>query len=475
MKQNSLWMATVAALAVAVGCGGAEEDGVRHDLSQQADRFAATSGDEAEAGDTDFSEGLPAYLAYAMAHSPELRASFERWQASVHRISRSRRLPETTLSFGIFVQSVETRVGPQQARLGLQQSFPWPTKLTAGADSASARARAQQRRFEAEALVVTERVSNLYWRLWQIRENGRVHGEHIEVVRALSESVGARVATGATTLADQQQVDLTAARIEDTILGLHEAERASVAQLRALLSAPRGADMPTPHAPAEARLPTESHEDMMSAVANHPLIASFSWMAQAQDEAARAQEADRYPSFTVGVDWIITGDATTPGVQGSGRDAVIVGAGIRLPLFQGSYSDGIDAARADANAERAEQEAATELAVGELEAALSAVRNSVRRVRLYHTTLVPQAETAYASVLGAYATGRGTVAQTLLAQGTLLELRVEQDLARAMYAQSWARLELVTGHNLDRGPGVDPDQAPGAPENERTEQVDDGE
>ena len=49
-------------------------------------------------------------------------------------------------AFGYFVRSVETRVGPQRARISLQQAFPWPTRLTAGSDAASGRgtARAQK-------------------------------------------------------------------------------------------------------------------------------------------------------------------------------------------------------------------------------------------------------------------------------------------------------------------------------------------
>src|SRR5690606_2946179 len=128
------------------------------------------------------------------------------------------------------------------------------------------------------------------------------------------------------------------------------------------------------------------------------------------------------------------------GVADSGKDAVIVGAGIRIPLWQGSYSDSIAAARADARAQRADQRALADRAAAELTTSLSNVEDAVRRAALYRGTLVPQAESAYDSVLGAYTVGRGTVAQTLLAQRDLLELRVELDRARADYERAWARL-----------------------------------
>ena len=39
--------------------------------------------------------------------------------------------PELVLTYGGFIRSVETRVGPQRHRLGAMQWFPWPTRLNA--------------------------------------------------------------------------------------------------------------------------------------------------------------------------------------------------------------------------------------------------------------------------------------------------------------------------------------------------------
>lgn len=429
-------------------CAGAHEDAVRRDVSVQRAHFTTAAGQLPPASELDVSRGLPGYLAHALKHSPELRASFEQWQSSVHAISRARRLPEPTVGFGVFVRSVETRVGPQQARVSLQQSFPWPTKLSAGADAGSARARAQQRRFDAQALAVTRRVTEAYWALWAIRQTRAIHAEHLQILRSLSESVSGRLMTGAATLADQQQVDLAAARLEDMLRGMDEAERAAEAQLRAAVGASPDVAVPTPGEPPPAWLPAESLQGMRASAREHPLIASYAHLAQAGEQKARAEQADGMPSFTVGADWIITGEAPMPGVQDSGKDAVVVGASMSVPLWQGSYDDGAQAARAESMAQRAEQRAAIHRALAELESSLSAVRDSARRVGLYRDTLVPQADAAYASVLGAYATGQGSVAQTLLAQRDLLELRVDLDRGRGQYGQSWARLEQVVGRQV---------------------------
>jgi outer membrane protein TolC len=390
----------------------------------------------------DLDQGVSAYVAAALDNNPEIRAAFERWQASVHGISRARRLPEPMLEFGYGIGSSDTR-------LGLQQAFPWPTKLTAGADAASARARALQREVEAQALTVKRRVATAYWDLWQIRSTTAILHRHLDVLRGLSESVGARISTGMATLADLQQIDLAAARLEDTISGMNEAERTAEAALRATIGVQGELAVPTSRPPEMAALPAATTGELAHAARTHPMIASLGLMAEAAESTARAEAADRFPGFTIGAEWMRSGGEAMTGGSASGRDSVIVGVGIMLPVWQRNYRDSVASARADAQAELAAQRALSDRAIAELESALSGVRDAVRRVGLYRNTLFPQAESVYESVLGAYTAGLGSVAQTLLAQRDLLELRIELDRARADHARAWARLEDVTGREVE--------------------------
>lgn len=441
-----------------LGCAGAAEraawkDASRRDGSFEQARPRGTS-PESKASESAArrtkgeASSLDRYVALAMQRNPELRASFDRWRASVQRISMAGKLPDPQVSFGYFIQSVETRVGPQRARISLQQSFPWPTKLTASAGAAAAGARAQQVRVEALALAIRQRVEVAYFELWLVRQTRRIHAEHLLVVRSLSESVLARVATGAATLADQQQVDLAAARLEDTVLGMDEAEAAKVAQLHAALGTSTPRLPATETGPPPAALPNEEFESLAASARAHPFLRSFEELAVAKEEQARADTAGRYPNFSIGADYIVVGEAEMPNVADSGKDAISVGAGMTIPLWQGTYSDAAEASRAEADGQRAERDAAENRAIAELETALATVRDAARRVSLYKGTLLPQAESAYDSVLGSYATGRGTVAQTLLAQRDLLDLRLEVEQARAAHAMAWARLESVVGRHV---------------------------
>lgn len=454
----------VLSCAVALaGCAARYEDALHHDLAAARDRLAPLG--ETRAPEPDGS--LESYVVYAMAQSPELLAGYERWRAESLRISSARRLPEPMVMYAFYALPVQTRVGPQRHRVSAEQSFPWPTRLTAAADAQSARARAAQRRFEAQALALGRQVADAWWALWFVRRAREVEREQLEILDGLSETLRARVAVSQAGLADLAQVDLTRSRVDDRIAELDEAERSAEAALRGVISAPAAMAMPTVGEVPDIALPGEDEAALSEAVRAHPFLQSFELMAEAGESQAAAFEADRFPRFTLGVDWIETGPAAMAGVQGSGDDALTVRLGLSIPLWQESYDDMQRSAEAEAAASRADREHAEDAALAELDQALSAVRDSHRRVRLYRDTLLPQAQTTYESVMGAYAVGGATVAATLLAQRDLLELSLALMHARADHGRGWARLERVAGRPVALRPATDgpggSEVAPGAP------------
>jgi cobalt-zinc-cadmium efflux system outer membrane protein len=451
----ALGLAELVALALIPACAAASETALRRDLDRAGRSLAtATSMDAEPRPPSGLDRGLDAYVANALRNSPQLRASFERWRAAVNMISQARRLPEPMLSYGYYVLNADTTAGPTH-RLGLEQAFPWPTKLTAGADAASARARALQRQFDAEAVALRARVTAAYLRPWLVRRTREIEQSQLELLRGLAEAARARVATGSTSLADQQQIDVAVTRLEDEIAGLDEQERATVAELLAAIGASPGTPAPTTTGPPEPTLPAESEQALLAALATHPAIESYALLSEASSQEARAAKADRFGGFSLGLEWMTMGAGSMSGEPVDRRDTLIVGIGVNLPLWQGSYSDSVRAAQAEAAAQEAAGRAALDRAAAELSGAQAALRDSRRRVRLTESTLRAQVRSAFDSVLGAYVVGRSTVTALLMAQRDLLEVELALERARVDHALAWARLESAVGRPVAARPAAD--------------------
>ncbi|MCP4504183.1 MAG: TolC family protein [Deltaproteobacteria bacterium] len=464
----SLLVSLLLGSSISSGCASVQEQEARQAFQSQTDLFPELNGqnpDDKEGfeekeiqkrasvqqrSQLDLEKGLPAYLEHAMQKSPRLRSSFEQWRASILHISSARKLPEPQLVLSVALLPVETRVGPQWGKVRLQQSFPWPTKLLAGADAASAEARSNQELFQAEILALNAEVQNAYWNLWELRRTHMLHKSHVALLQSLASSTRARLITGKVTLAELQQIDLASARVADMLSRMLEEERVAIARLRAVIGDSSSRPLPTPGQPQKAALPKEGRSALAKSVREHPLLLALFWKAIAFENAAEQEGAARFPSFTLAADWMVTGPASAANDPDSGKQAVFIGVGVQLPVWQNVYADRVASKRAQQRSELARRQAAIFSALALLEKNLSQVREAHRRIGFYQHTLVPQAESAFASVLGAFATGQGSVAQTLIAQRELLDLRVELEKAKASYARGWAQLEGGVGREVER-------------------------
>lgn len=434
----------VATALIAVACAGPVETGARQALTHHP--MPAVEGAARQPTTQALPSDLGGYFAHAAQGSPVVRAGFARWQGAVHGIAGARSIPQPSVSFDYFIQSVQTRVGPQRARVGIRQSLPWPSGLVAESEAAASEARAAQRSFEASLLAVRRSVAVAYWDLWELRTTRRIHVEHLAVIEDLAEAASARLSTGESTLADQQQVELEVARIEDNILGMKEAERGAEARLRAEVGLTASTPVPTPSAPPERGLPKLAASSLAAEARAHPSVQGRGSLADASESAARVARAERLPKLALGAGWIVT-DALEDGA--GGEDAFTIGAGLEVPLWQRSRAARVQAAESEAQARRAEQDALRDRTEAELISGLAALRDAHRRVELHTGTLVPQAKAAHASVLGSYVVGRTGVAQALLAQRDLLEIRIALESARASHARAWARVEEAVGRALE--------------------------
>jgi outer membrane protein TolC len=379
------------------------------------------------------------YVSTALDQHPALAAERSAWQAAVERIPAQRTLPEPRVSVGGFVQSVETRVGPQQVRLGVQQAIPWPTKLVQSGRAASARADAAERSITASERMIREQVAIAYWDLWEVRAERAIRLEHATLLVGLAATVRSRVEVGEASLADLQQVELSRSRLDDALARLEAEEVARIAALRSAVGSELNATETTSE-PVLTALPEDS-----LAVRTHPGLAALEAMADAADHQARAAAGQRLPDLTVGADWITTGPAVMEGVVDSGKDAIALGIGVTVPLWQGTYGHDVRAARHTADGLRARRRAEENALQARVDATASRVRDRARQVELVESTLLPQAQAAYEAVLGEYAVGRAPVSQTLLAQRDLLELAIDRLTAHADHQRQWARLTALTG------------------------------
>jgi outer membrane protein TolC len=371
---------------------------------------------------------LDSLVARALHEHPALAAATADSQAAAAGVRAAGSLPDPLLAWGEMLEPVETRVGPQERVLGLQQRIPWPGTLGARREAAAARTTAAAAAWRATAVDVAAGVRRAWARAAWLAGSRRVVDAQRDLARSLEASARAAYETGQGTYADLLQAQVEVSRLDDRRRDLDDRLAAARARLTAAVGLDQGAAIDVPlDLPAPAALPDAAASAAGSA---HPLLAVQSARARAAAAEARAARRSGLPALTLGVDWIQVGEARRDGVAGSGDDALVGRLGLSLPIWRGKHDGAAAAAEARARAALATRRARDQdLAAGvaEADANLAAAR---RTHRLYADDLVPRARQAHEAVTAAYETGQATLAEVIAVQRTLLDLELTLLAAR---------------------------------------------
>jgi outer membrane protein TolC len=353
-----------------------------------------------------------AVLDHARRHAPAIER--ERSLAAMYRADAERlgRLPDLMVRGGAFILPVETRVGPQRARIGVAWKVPSFGRIADGqavarAGSAMAQAAAEAAWFRVRHTVLAAWIEAA----WAEAAAALIDRDVAQLAR-LEATIRAQIRVGKAGFADALRVSLRRDRLADRAAGL----RARVPALQAQIAATAGLDEPPRLDAADlsdlddrlaglAGLPDEA--TMADHLGDAPSVRTRQATARVAD--AQLSAAEHVGAFepTVAVDWTFVGAARMAGVEGDGRDAVMVSVAVPWPVTGKADDAAIDAALARTVSLRA---AAAERR-REVGAALASARarhaDALRRRALHRDSILPRAVSALAAARTAYASGRG--------------------------------------------------------------------
>ncbi|MBL4575673.1 MAG: TolC family protein, partial [Opitutaceae bacterium] len=160
---------------------------------------------------------LEGYLQYAQSHNPELQA-FEQWyQAALQKIPQASALPDPTLQITHFVESVQTRSGPQENAYQLKQSIPWFGSLHNQKGRASSEAEALWYAYQNKQLLLAQEVALIYYEYAYVGKAIELTRENLELLHKLEPIVTQKVRAGAN-LNSLLRLQVEIGKIEDTFL-----------------------------------------------------------------------------------------------------------------------------------------------------------------------------------------------------------------------------------------------------------------
>lgn len=381
---------------------------------------------------------LQDYLTEASANNQGLQARYSEFQASLESVARIKGLPNPTLSFGYFIQPVETRLGPQQAKISLSQMFPWFGSLSAKGDAAAAMAQAKYMQFIDAREKLKSEVKGSYYEIWQIGKTLELERENLQVLESYGDLATTKVRGGNGKFSSVYRVQMQVEETQTKIRILEDQLVALKRSFNSLLNREAGQAVMV----ADTIL-TDVNLPVLDSNQRHPAVMQFEEMKSGAEFQYTAARKSGLPSFGLGLDYVWVGPRSDMAVPDNGKDIVMPMISVSLPVWQKQYA----AARKEAG-----------LAQQQYKFQAREVRNTIRsktemaffklhqageEIKLYEREVVLAQKTLQLTITD-YSNDREDFEEILRLQQKIIQFKKSKLKAYQDYLQQMANLTYLT-------------------------------
>jgi len=378
-------------------------------------------------------ETLNELLRLAEDNNPAIAAAENLWLAAGERTTIAGSLPDPRLSYGRYLEEVQTRTGPQEQKAGISQTFPMFGKRELRKESAEHSAEELYARYRAIRADTLFRLKQNWFELAYLDRALETEQDRLHIFQTLEKTAERTVENGgdARNLLD---IRITLIRIKDQLQTLQSKQHPLEAKINALLNRDRS----TPVAPQEPlSLKKPFSDPLLNLQESNPAINEQRAVRARWQAEKKLTKRNRLPDITLGADWIQTGDG--------GDDPLIIGISLNLPLWFSKNK----AEQLSASYEFSAQEARLQNQINRLQALLtdhlSRRDDTTRRAELYATELIPSAEQHFKLTRTAYENDTADLRELTASEERLLSLRLMFERSLADRAIAVAEIEKILG------------------------------
>jgi len=375
---------------------------------------------------------LDGYLKIGAENNPGLKAKFSEYNAALEKIPQVGSLPDPTISFGYFITPVEARVGPQQAKFGINQMFPWFGTLNAEEDVVIQRAKASYEAFEEAKSKLFFDIKSAYFNIYFVQKGITITRENMAILNTFQQLALIKIETGKSSAVDEMRVEMEINELENQLAYLLDTKWTLEVQFNKLLNQPVENSITIPEVLWDEHLALSKATLLDSITYQNHLVKQLefkmaSW--QKQETAAKKMGA---PKFSVGVDYVMIGNSSNPTLGSeNGKDAILFPKiGITIPLYRKKYKAMVKEASFKMEATQFQKEEKQNQLTILFEKGYKDYKDGERRIVLFQKQL-KLAEKSLNILLTSYSSNGQNFEEVLRMERKVLKYGLELDKARA--------------------------------------------
>lgn len=280
-------------------------------------------------------EDLQVYLKAAAQNNPGLQVKFNEYMAALEVIPQVGSLPDPSFAFGYFILPVETREGPQIAKVSANQMFPWFGSLQAKEDVAVLMAKAKYEAFEEAKSILFNEVKATYYNLYFTRKAIFVMSENQSILHVFKQLALTKIETGKASLNDELRVEMELADLENQLALVQDKYEVLSITFNNLLNVDNESIITIPDIIWEQDLVLDKKALLDSIYANNHQLLSLEYQYHSLISRQQVAKKAGLPNVSIGIDYTFIGKGEN---NLSGKDALLFPKiGITIPLYRNKY------------------------------------------------------------------------------------------------------------------------------------------
>lgn len=408
---------------------------------------------------------LEEVLAEGERNNPGVRAAEGAWKASLQRAPQVRVLPFPQVDMGFALQRDGERFSPVFKRIGVMQHFHWFGKLALMGAMAEREAEINRKLYENARLELVFRVKEAYFDLYLAHRREKILTESLMLLKNMEEAARRMYAAGGSSYSDVLRLQVEGDKLENERISAGRLKEPAQTRLMAALGAPRGEGRLEPAPPALDTPDLDERVLQERLKTGNPVIGSMDDMIEMRGLGVRLARKNFYPDFSIGVDYMFSGDAGMagmPGVPAGVSEPLSAVLSLKIPLWSGKNKAALREAEIMKERGFREKEAMADSMLAHLAMLIYEYEDARRKMSLYRDKLLPRAREALEVARTAYGAGKAKFMDFIDTQRLWLEFGLMLEETEMMTLKRLAEIEKLTGGVITPGGGAAAGQAENA-------------
>ena len=385
-------------------------------------------------------QSLNDYMRLAAENSPNLKSKYAEFEASIQRIKQVSSFEDPRLSFGYFISPVETRVGPQKAKIGLSQMLPWFGTLKAKEEIAALNAEARYQEFIDAKNALYRDVKAAWYPIYEVNTVILLQRANRDILRSYKILSTSSFKNGKGSMIDVLRVEILLENTETEIQLLLDKKIPLITQFNKILNRADTTPVQILDSLSVEQVIDQYRKD--SLLISNPTLTVIDLQlksAQTQEELAKKLG---FPKFGLGIDYVLI-DKNNSSIADNGKDVLMPMVSASLPIFRGKYKAAVREAQLIQSAVLENRKNRENMLVSMYASSWYDLIKAKQLIALYNAQIT-KSNQVLSLLLSSYRNSGKEFEEVLRTQQELLKYRVSETSAIKDYYTALAKLDYLT-------------------------------